>query len=34
VYASGPEGVLAIDVERLDRVERLPEGSTSRPAAR
>lgn len=33
VFASGPDGVLAIDVERLDRTERLSEGATSRPAA-
>jgi inward rectifier potassium channel len=33
VFATGPEGVVAIDVDRLDRVERLPEGTTSRPAA-
>jgi len=33
VFASGPDGVLAIDVDRLDRTERLPEGTTSVPAA-
>jgi inward rectifier potassium channel len=33
VFASGPEGVIAIDVDRLDRTERLPEGTTSVPAA-
>ena len=33
VFAGGPDGVLAIDVERLDRTERLPEGATSLPAA-
>jgi inward rectifier potassium channel len=33
VFASGPDGVLAIDVDRLDRTERLPEGATSLPAA-
>jgi inward rectifier potassium channel len=32
IFANGPEGVLAIDVDRLDRTERLPEGATSRPA--
>lgn len=32
VFASGPDGVLAIDVDRLDRTERLPEGTTSSPA--
>jgi inward rectifier potassium channel len=34
VFASAPDGVLAIDVDRLDRTERLPEGTTSLPAAR
>lgn len=33
VFAGGTDGVLAIDVDRLDRTERLPEGTTSRPAA-
>jgi inward rectifier potassium channel len=33
VFTSAPEGVVAIDVERLDRTERLPDGSTSAPAA-
>ncbi len=33
IFASGPDGVLAIDVERLDRTERLEEGATSVPAA-
>ena len=33
VFASAPDGVLAIDVDRLDRTERLPEGATSVPAA-
>ncbi|MFL5577803.1 MAG: transporter [Gemmatimonadaceae bacterium] len=32
VFASAPEGVIAIDVERLDRTERLGEGATSVPA--
>jgi inward rectifier potassium channel len=32
IFASGPDGVLAIDVERLARTEPLPEGATSRPA--
>jgi len=32
VFASAPDGVLAIDVERLDRTERLAEGATSVPA--
>ena len=34
VFASSPDGVLAIDVDRLDRTERLPEGTTSVPAAK
>ncbi|MEO5818516.1 MAG: transporter [Gemmatimonadaceae bacterium] len=33
VFASTTDGVLAIDVDRLDRTERLEEGSTSKPAA-
>ena len=33
IFASGPDNVLAIDVERLDRTEPLPEGSTRLPAA-
>ena len=32
IFSSGPDGVIAIDVERLDRTERLPEGTTSRAA--
>ena len=33
IFASAPDGVIAIDVERLDRLDRLEEGATSRPAA-
>lgn len=33
VFASAADGVLAIDVDRLDRTERLPEGATRVPAA-
>jgi inward rectifier potassium channel len=33
VFTSGPEGAVAIDVERLNRMERLAEGTTSVPAA-
>ena len=33
VFASAADGVLAIDVDRLDRTERLDEGATSKPAA-
>ena len=34
IFASATDGVLAIDVERLDRLERLEPGTTSEPAAR
>ncbi len=34
VFASTTDGVLAIDVDRLDRTERLDEGTTSKPAAK
>lgn len=33
MFASTPDGVLAIDVERLSRLDRLEEGTTSAPAA-
>jgi inward rectifier potassium channel len=33
VFASAPDGVLAIDVDRRDRTERLEEGTTSMPAS-
>jgi inward rectifier potassium channel len=33
IFASSPDGGIAIDVDRLDRTERLDEGTTSRPAA-
>jgi len=33
IFANGPEGVLAIDVDRLDRTERLDDGATRVPAA-
>ena len=32
IFVSAPDGVIAIDVERLDRLESLPEGTTSVPA--
>ena len=32
IFASGPDGVIAIDVERLSRTERLEEGATRNPA--
>jgi inward rectifier potassium channel len=32
IFASGPDGVIAIDVDRLSRTERLPEGTTRVPA--
>ncbi|MEP6764715.1 MAG: transporter [Gemmatimonadaceae bacterium] len=34
VFASGPDGVLAIDVDRLDRTERLDVGATATPAVK
>ena len=33
IFANGPEGMIAIDVERLSRTERLEDGSTRTPAA-
>lgn len=33
IFAHGPDGVIAIDVERLSRTERLDEGATRTPAA-
>jgi inward rectifier potassium channel len=33
IFAHGPEGIMAIDVERLSRTERLDEGATRVPAA-
>lgn len=33
IFANGPEGVIAIDVERLSRTERLPDGATRTPGA-
>jgi inward rectifier potassium channel len=33
IFANGPDGVIAIDVERLSRTERLPDGATRTPAA-
>ena len=32
IFANGPDGVIAIDVERLSRTEPLPEGTTRTPA--
>jgi inward rectifier potassium channel len=34
IFASAPDGIIAIDVERLDRTDRLEEGATSTPAPR
>lgn len=34
VFTSAPDNVIAIDVERLDRTERLEEGATTVPAAK
>jgi inward rectifier potassium channel len=33
IFANGPDGVIAIDVERLSRTERLEDGATRAPAA-
>jgi inward rectifier potassium channel len=33
IFANGPDGVIAIDVDRLSRTERLDEGVTRKPAA-
>ncbi|MEP6731058.1 MAG: transporter [bacterium] len=33
IFANGPDGVIAIDVERLSRTERLADGATRVPAA-
>lgn len=33
IFASGPDGIIAIDVERLSRTERLDDGATRTPAA-
>ncbi len=32
IFANGPDGVIAIDVERLSRTERLEDGATRLPA--
>lgn len=34
IFTSAPDGIIAIDVERLSRVDYLDEGTTSRPAAK
>lgn len=34
IFASAPDNVIAIDVERLSRTERVDEGTTSKPAAK
>jgi len=34
IFASAADGIIAIDVERLDRTDRLEEGATSTPAPR
>ena len=31
MFVNSPDGIITVDVERLDRVERLPEGTTARP---
>lgn len=32
MFVDAPDGIITVDMERLDRLERLPEGSTSHPA--
>ncbi|MGH7703347.1 MAG: ion channel [Gemmatimonadales bacterium] len=32
IFVDSPDGIITVDVERLDRVERLPEGTTARPS--
>ena len=32
IFVDSPDGIITVDIERLDRVERLPEGATSVPA--
>ncbi len=34
IFASAPDNVMAIDIERLDRTERVDEGATAKPAAK
>jgi inward rectifier potassium channel len=34
IFVSAPDGMIAIDVERLDRLDRLPESTTTTPAER
>ena len=33
MFIDSPDGIITVDLERLDRVDRLPEGTTARPAA-
>ena len=33
MFVDSPDGIVTVDLERLDRVDRLAEGTTSRPAA-
>ncbi|HWA55642.1 MAG TPA: hypothetical protein VG692_00195 [Gemmatimonadales bacterium] len=32
MFVDSPDGIITVDLERLDRVDRLPEGATARPA--
>jgi inward rectifier potassium channel len=32
IFVSAPDGIIAIDVERIDRLDRLPDGTTATPA--
>jgi inward rectifier potassium channel len=33
MFVPSPDGVITVDIDRLDRFDRLPEGTTSQPAA-
>jgi hypothetical protein len=32
MFVDSPDGIVTVDLERLDRMDRLAEGTTSRPA--
>jgi inward rectifier potassium channel len=33
MFIDSPDGIITVDLERLDRVDRLPEGTTAKPGA-
>jgi hypothetical protein len=33
MFVASPDGIITVDVDRLDRMDRLPEGATRVPAA-